>query len=127
MSAPRILRVGEEPPPLEPSPRPDRDEKAKGKGKKTGERFQTINTFADISLAKLDRAEIAVWMLLWRDTKNGTARTSQADLARRAGIRERTARRAIKSLHCAGLLTVVYRGGLQRGPSIYRVHPLAKP
>jgi hypothetical protein len=126
---PRILQVGEEPPPLNPPgegrPRQaSRLGKAKGKGASAG-RFKVINTFADFSLAGLDRAEIAVWLLLWRDTKpDGLARTSQTDLARRAGTSDRTARRAVNSLRRAGLLTVVYQGGLRRGASVYRVHPL---
>jgi hypothetical protein len=100
-------------------------QKPKNKGKKAGQRFQTINSFADFTMASLGRAEIAVWLLLWRDTKpNGIARTSQLDLARRAGISERTVRRAVKTLRTVGLLTVVFQGGLQRGPSKYRVHGL---
>jgi hypothetical protein len=42
---------------------------------------------ADFTLSALTRAEIAVCLLLWRDTKSdGTAQTSQADLARRAQL-----------------------------------------
>lgn len=103
--------------------------KAKGLGnrRKAADRFATLNAFADYSLATLDRAEIAVWLLLWRDTKpDGLARTSQADLARRAGISERTARRAVESLRRSGLLTVAYRGGLRRGVSTYRIRPLTR-
>ena len=32
-----------------------------------------------------------VWLVLYRDTKDGVAKTSQADIARRAGISVRTA------------------------------------
>jgi DNA-binding MarR family transcriptional regulator len=101
----------------------------KAKGKSTaGERFKVLNAFADFTLAGLDRAEIAVWLVLWRDTKpDGLARTSQADLARRAGVTDRTVRRAITSLLDAGLLRVVHRGGLRRGVSVYRVLPLPAP
>jgi hypothetical protein len=96
---------------------------AKGK---TAERFKVINTFADFCLTGLNRAEIAAWLLLWRDTKpDSTATTSQADLARRAGTSERTMRRAIDRLQRLKLITVVYKGSLRRGPSSYRVNPLA--
>lgn len=130
-STPRPIPVGEEPPALEPSPSrepgPATGERSKPKRKTaTGQRFKTINTFADFTLAGLDRAEIAVWLLLWRDSRDGIARTSQADLARRAGIAERTVRRAVNQLRQAGLLTLAYRGGLRKGPSAYRVHPLPK-
>ncbi|MFN0054411.1 MAG: helix-turn-helix domain-containing protein [Planctomycetales bacterium] len=90
----------------------------------TAGRFQEINAFVDATLRELARAEIAVWLILWRDTKaDGLARTSQADLARRGGFSERTAGRAVNSLRKAGLLTVVCRGGVRRGPSTYRLHP----
>jgi predicted DNA-binding transcriptional regulator len=95
------------------------------RSRKAANRFAVLNAFADYSLAGLKRSEMAVWLLLYRDTKpDGLARTSQVDLARRAGIDERTARRAVESLRRAGLLTVVHRGGLRRGTSAYRVQPV---
>ena len=115
-------------PPMNP-PRPrttsnnGKTEKPK-RTKQTAERFGAINAFTDFTLRSLTRNETAVWLVLWRDTKGGTARTSQADLARRAGIAERTARRAVDRLERSGLLTVTYRGGLRRGVSTYRIHPL---
>jgi len=127
---PGILAVGEEPPSLDDrEPRPHAAgvrRTAKGKSAAAG-RFGVLNAFADTTLATLDRASIAVWLLLWRDTKpNGLARTSQADLARRGGISERSVRRALDTLYRAGLLDVVRRGRLGCGPSTYRVHPLRK-
>lgn len=127
---PRILAVGEEPPPLDNGdPRAHLAScrsKAKRKSAAAG-RFGVLNAFADVTLATLDRASIAVWLLLWRDTKpNGLARTSQADLARRGGISERSVRRALDVLDRAGLLDVVRRGRIGSGPSTYRVHPLRK-
>lgn len=90
-------------------------------------RFHQINAFVDATVCNLDRAEIVVWLILWRDTKtDGLARTSQADLARRGGISERSAGRAVRNLRQAGLLTIVRRGGLRQGPSAYRVHPISR-
>lgn len=104
---------------------PTNTKKAKGKParRNTADRFAVLNTFADFTLRNLNRAEIAVWLLLWRDTRNGTARTSQADLARRAGVNLSTVKRAVARLEKCGLLTVVFRGDLWRGPSRYAVHP----
>src|SRR4051794_25915346 len=87
---PRPLAVGDEPPPLNPRPAKSAladkvDMRDKPKGKAAGDRFRTLNTFADFTLVTLSRAEIAVWLLLWRDTRDGTARTGITDLARRAG------------------------------------------
>ncbi len=100
---------------------------AKGKParRKAGDRFAMLNAFVDFTLAGLTRNEIAAWLVLYRDTKpDGTARTSQADLARRAGTSDRTIRRALDALKRRGLLKVTYRGGIGRGASAYRVRPL---
>jgi len=134
MTEPRILPGCEVLPPMEPSkPRTTSNNSKAEKPKRTAKttatrnRFAALNAFADFTVRTLDRAAMAVWLLLWRDTKaDGLAKTSQADLARRAGISDRTARRAIERLRRAGLLTVVHRGGLRRGISSYRVHPLTR-
>ena len=88
-------------------------------------RFQTLNAFVDVSIAELCRGDIAVWLILFRDTRNGTARTGQTDIARRAGMSVRGVAKCLRRLESAGLLRVVYRGGLNRGPSRYRVLPTA--
>jgi hypothetical protein len=131
-SEPRIIPVGGELPPMEP--RSDRSGKLppgkvsepKGKAGKrsTGERFRTLNNFVDFSLGKLSRAQIAVWLILYRDTRDDTARTGMADIARRAGCSRRHIVRAVQRLEKLGLLKVVQRGGFRRGASHYRVNPL---
>jgi hypothetical protein len=128
MNAPRILKVGEEPPPMRTPEAEQRRAAAKtGKAKgQSGERFKTLNTFVDFALAELSRAEIAVWLILYRDTRDGSARTAYDDLARRAGCNRRNVGRAIRRLERLDLLKVIHRGGLGRGPSRYRVRPLPK-
>jgi hypothetical protein len=123
---PRILAVGEELPPLNAGERrPPKPSKAKGPTR--AGRFQTINAFLDVTMAGLIPSERAAWLILWRDTKrDGLARTSQADLARRAGITDRQIRKALAGLQRKGLLTIVHRGGLRRGSTVYRVHPLIR-
>jgi DNA-binding MarR family transcriptional regulator len=87
-------------------------------------RFQLLNAFVDGGMADLSRAELAVWLCLYRDTKpDGTARTALADLARRGGMDRRTASRAVGRLVRRKMLRVLRRGGLNRGPSVYRVFP----
>ncbi len=55
-------------------------------------RFELLNAFVDGSMADLTRAELAAWLILYRDTKpDGTARASLDDIARRAGIDRQTA------------------------------------
>lgn len=125
-----IIEVGAELSPLDTDQRAasrganGRDKPGSSKPKQrraTGDRFAVLNSFVDVSLCGLRRPEIAVWLILFRDTRNGTARTGQADIARRAGISPRTVRRSIGRLKAAGLLRIVKRGGPNAGPSIYAV------
>ena len=129
-----IIAVGDEPPPMEcpspgPSSRPERDKpkgKRAGAKSKAGERFAVLNSFVDFALADLTRAEIAVWLVLYRDTRDGTARTSYDDLARRTGLNRRNVGRALRGLERRELLRIVHRGGLRQGPTRYRVRGLPK-
>jgi len=83
-----------------------------------------LNSFVDMGMANLTGAEVRTWLVLYRDVKgNGFARTGQADIARRAGLKPRMVRYALKSLEAKGLLQVVCRGRLGAGPSVYRVYP----
>ena len=99
------------------------DDNPKGQAKHRG-RFAVLNAFVDCSLAGLTRAELATWLVLYRDTRDGTARTSASNIARRIGATRRTVMAALKGLRKRRMLTVVFRGSLNRGASIYRVHPL---
>ena len=105
-----------------------RNSRAKPKGpgnrRKANGRFEVLNGFVDFTLADLRRNEIIVWLILYRDSRDGVAKTSQADIARRAGVSDRTVRRALKHLESRGLLKVVHRGGLNRGCSSYRIAAL---
>ncbi len=131
---PRIIPVGGELPPMEPRPErtrkatPDKASRPKGKGRKrpAGERFKILNAFVDFSLTELSRVEIATWLILYRDTREGIARTGMADLARRAGCSRRAVVSAVQKLEKLGLLKIANRGGFHRGPSRYRVRPFVK-
>ena len=112
-----------EPPEVSQSP-PLQRRKPKSK-RTTGDRFKLLNMFIDFTLRGLSRNEITVWMILYRDAKDGVSRTSIADLARRSGASTRNTQRAVANLKSKKLLHVVYRGGLRRGVSVYRVFPLA--
>jgi|CXWL01.1.fsa_nt_gi hypothetical protein len=102
----------------DPAPTP------KGNRKTAGARFRLFNGFVDFTLRKLSRIEIAVWIVLYRDSRDGIARTGQADIARRIGTSARTVRRAIRQLATRGLLDIVRRGRIGCGPSAYRVRGL---
>jgi hypothetical protein len=108
------LRPDDEPAPPAPAAKPKR------RGGR-GERIAVLNAFTDFALAGLTGAEVKVWLVVFRDVKaaTGTARTGQADIARRAGLRPRTVRYALASLVAKGLVRVVRRGRLNAGPSVY--------
>ncbi len=104
-------------PPIEPIPTTNPKPARSAQG-----RFTEINGFIDYTLAHLTPSAVAVWLILWRDTKpNGLARTGQADLARRAGVTDRTVREALTELVKARLVKVVHKGRVGIGPSTYRV------
>jgi predicted transcriptional regulator len=108
-------------PPLEPSeaaagPRRERKGSAPSQG-----RFECLNNFVDFTLGSLTRAEIAVWMVLYRDARNGIATASIRDLADRAGCNKSSASRAVQMLVEKGLLKVVKQGGWKSGSSRYQV------
>jgi hypothetical protein len=127
-----------DPPPLDdapstPSAVPATVERPRpmGRGERKGQtagRFATINAFVDAGLAGLPPIAALTWIVLWRDTgPDGLARSSQAYIARRLGVSTRTVKRAIRRLRAEGLLAVVSTGGLNRGASVYRVHPPGRP
>lgn len=97
--------------------------KRKTSHRNAGNRFAVLNAFVDAAAGELPRSEILVWLVLYRDTRNGIAATSQADIARRAKLSSRTVRYAISRLTHRGLVALVYRGGINRGTSKYRVAP----
>jgi hypothetical protein len=90
-------------------------------------RFATLNAFADFTAGTLERSELLVWLVLFRDERHGIARTGQADIARRTRLGERTVRMAIASLRKRGLLELARRGGVRQGPSSYRLRPVEPP
>lgn len=150
MSTPRVLQPGEVLPPLdspsdspapaaaelqEPAalparrstgrvpPRRDRSGAAQQPtASHSKSRFQVINEFVDDTMKTLEFRASLAWFTLWRNTKpNGLAKIAISDLARRMGCSKYTAKRAIRDLSRAGLLTVVALGSKYRGVSIYRL------
>jgi hypothetical protein len=105
--------------------------KAKAKGKpgrrNTADRFAVLNGFVDAGMAGLPRVEALTWLVLYRDTRNGTACTSMASIAARIGCSKQAVVDAVGRLRQRGLLIQVFKGSNLRGPSVYRVWPTPKP
>jgi hypothetical protein len=98
-------------------------DKSKAK-KKSGNRFATLNTFIDFSMGDLDRGEIVVWLILYRDTRDGVAATSQGSIAKRAGMTTRGVQKALGRLIDKGLVKIVVQGRIGKGASSYRIRAL---
>jgi DNA-binding MarR family transcriptional regulator len=105
-------------PPAARARKPARDGRPKGEA---GDRFAVLNSFVDFTMAGLTRNEIPVWLILYRDTRDGSVSVSQGNIARRAGVTARTVRRVLARLAARGLVKILKRGGLQTGPSRYQV------
>lgn len=137
ITEPTPIPVGQEPPPLRPSPngangRPERRQgngRAKGKParRKAADRFAVLNAFVDVGMAGLSRVEMATWLVLYRDTRDGTACTCMESIATRVGCSKRAVVEAVKRLRRRGLLIRVCKGNNLRGPSVYRLWPVPKP
>lgn len=90
-------------------------------------RWATLNAFVDTAMADLSRAELAVWLVLYRDVREGAARTGMDDIARRAGCHRGSVVRAVQSLQARGLIRLVRRGRKNGGTSVYLVCGLLAP
>ncbi len=90
----------------------------------SGKRWRMLNEFIDAGGADLRPNDWRVWLVLFRDAKGDTARTSQKYVAKRLNLDRKTVGRAVKRLQTAGLLDVLHRGGFRRGPSTYRLRPM---
>ncbi|WP_165700526.1 helix-turn-helix domain-containing protein [Alienimonas californiensis] len=75
-------------------------------------------------MRQLSHTQVMIWLVLFRDARNGVARASQKWIAERCGVTDRTVRRQLPLLEARGLVEVKSKGGLGRGPSAYIVRAL---
>jgi hypothetical protein len=120
---PRVIAVGEEPPPLRPTTASTPAASATGGDRRSGGRWRTLNAFVDRSARLVDPTAAAVWLVLFRFAdRGGVVRASAGRVAASIGRHRLTVLRAIKRLRAAGLLSVVDRGGLHSGAAVHRLH-----
>lgn len=112
------------PEPVAAGPPPVSEAATSGRRRGGADRFAVLNAFVDLTAAQLCRADLLVWLVLYRDERNQSSRTSRSDIVRRTGLGHRTVARAVQRLVKLGLLKIIYQGGLGRGVSIYRVWPV---
>jgi hypothetical protein len=84
-------------------------------------RFKLLNEFIDQTLQQLTPRQVAVWLCLFRDSRNGTATAAQSYIATRCGLQRPTVSTTIGELEALGLVVTIHRGGINRGLSRYRV------
>jgi hypothetical protein len=84
-------------------------------------RWQTLNTVVDGTMRDLSEAELRVWLILFREVRDGLARAGMTDIARRAGMSRRGVVKAVKGLKKRGMLEVATRGTVNGSPNTYRV------
>lgn len=89
--------------------------------RKSPDRWAALNALVDVQLRELTAAETAVWLILFRDVRNGVARTGMSDIAARAGITRRGVVKAMKGLRDKQLVDVIKRGNVAGIPNTYRV------
>ncbi len=83
--------------------------------------FATLAGFVDHGAKTLNRSELAVFLILLRDTRpDGTARAGLTDIARRGGMSTRSAIRAVQKLIKLGVIHVV-RPGVKGHATLYTV------
>ena len=89
--------------------------------RKSPDRWAALNALVDVQLRDLTAAETAVWLILFRDVRNGVAKTGMSDIAARAGITRRGVVKAMKGLRDKQLVDVIKRGTVAGIPNTYRV------
>lgn len=95
--------------------------------KRTTDRWPMLNHFVDVTMSDLSPRELKVWLVLFRDSKNGIAQTAQGYIATRTGLKRPTVSAAIAELEARGLIRTIHAGGLNRGISRYEVRAAAIP
>ena len=93
---------------------------------RSGQRFEPLNDLVDVTMRRLTPRQIAVWLCLFRDSRDGIAKTAQTYIAERCGLQRPTVSTTIGELENLGLVETIHRGGLNRGISKYRVHGMIR-
>lgn len=87
----------------------------------TGERFATFNMFVDLAMRHLRPTEVAVWIVLFRDCRNGVLTTSHRDIARRSGVSLRSVTDAMDVLRRTKLVEPLTLSRHKGTASTYRL------
>ena len=75
-------------------------------------------------MQRLTPRPTSVWLCLFRDSRNGVAKSAQVYVAQRCGLKRPTVSTTIGELEALGLVVTIHQGGVNRGLSWYRVSGL---
>ncbi len=89
--------------------------------KKHPGRFHDLNNFVDVSMRDLTRAEIAVWLVLFRNARDRIVRISHSQIAAASGCSVKAVSVAMKLLIQKTIVKQLIQGTVNRGPSTYKV------
>jgi hypothetical protein len=85
------------------------------------QRWDMLNRFVDTRMATLKATEVLAWLCLFRHTRNGVCKVSQKRIAGQCGRSERMVRSALIELQQLGLVSIRYKGGKNKGCTMYAV------
>jgi len=120
-------RLNDPPPMRDETAKPEPKTFDKKPPKREANRWNDLNSFIDITMRDLLPRQVAVWLCLFRDSRNGVASVSQVYIGERCGLRRPTVSAAIAELEALGLVTTIHTGGVGRGVSRYRVQNTSRP
>lgn len=88
-----------------------------------GDRWATLNSFVDMIAPRLTLAERAVWLVMFRYSRDGVCDTSERAIAMQAAIDKASAGRALRQLVALRLVWPVFKSNCKGASSRYGIHP----
>jgi hypothetical protein len=88
-----------------------------------GDRWATLNSFVDVIAPRLTLAERAVWLVMFRYSRNGVCDTSERAIATQAAIDKASAGRALRRLVELRLVWALFKSNRKGTSSRYGIHP----
>lgn len=84
--------------------------------------WNVLASFVDNRLAGVSPGAVAVWLILFRNSRDGRVCIAVERIADAAGMSERSARYKIEELANAGIIEAKARGNRIKGPTVYRLN-----
>lgn len=89
---------------------------------RNGDRWATFNAFMDHIAPRLTLAERAVWLVMFRNARDGMCETTVRMLATAANVSISTTQAALNRLHTIGLVRPIWKSRDRAKASRYGIH-----